>query len=318
MTIITTKTNGQFPSRKNGETNVLRPVVSHSKMYEGASLRMSNYLIRISIVLFMLLFIYLAFLMIGIDFNVVLMNGIDFNVVLMKFQSMLLGKSLHFLFSRLGWCGGCVILFLVLLFNPDPDPETMGKMMAPSGASGSGEFRWTDLFGSSSTGNSETSVNPPGPEASVNQAPPDPTSPNPAPEPAPNPAPMDYLPLQEDGQRRVELGDRLRINTIGHPLPDSIYDAIIETQFRTELQIEKALRSDRVHDHSFLEQRHHIRGFLFYPNGRAFSLETYNAHLSQIENHGTHRSLPYRRLMDAISAKDLFLDFDGIKKRRAW
>ncbi|KAK8491994.1 hypothetical protein V6N13_034917 [Hibiscus sabdariffa] len=194
----------------------------------------------------------------------------------------------------------------------------MGKMMAPSGASGSGEFRWTDLFGSSSTGNSETSVNPPGPEASVNQAPPDPTSPNPAPEPAPNPAPMDYLPLQEDGQRRLELGDRLRINTIGHPLPDSIYDAIIETQFRTELQIEKALRSDRVHDHSFLEQRHHIRGFLFYPNGRALSLDTYNTHLSQIENHGTHRSLPYRRLMDAIYNKEFFIDFDGIKKRRAW
>ncbi|KAK8520488.1 hypothetical protein V6N12_004425 [Hibiscus sabdariffa] len=60
--------------------------------------------------------------------------------------------------------------------------------MAPSGASGSGEFRWTDLFEISSTGNSETSVNPPGPEASVNQAPPDLTSPNPAPEPALNPA----------------------------------------------------------------------------------------------------------------------------------
>ncbi|GMI95814.1 hypothetical protein HRI_005288800 [Hibiscus trionum] len=303
MTIITTKTNGQFPSRKNGETNVLRPVVSQSKMYEGASnksLRMSNSFIRISIVLLMLLFVYLAFLFFGIDFN----------LVLMKLQSILLGKSLHFLFSRLGWCGGGIILLSVLFF----DPETMGKMMAPSGASGSGEgrgFRWTDLFGSSSTGNSETSVNQAGPEDSVNQ-----------PEPAANPgepaAPMVYLPLQEDGQRRLELGDRLRLNTIGHPLKDSIFDDILETQFRTELQIEKALRSDRVQDSSFLEQRHEIRGVLFYPTGSALSLETYMAHLTQIETHGTHRSLPYRRIMDAIYNKDLFLDFDGIKKRRAW
>jgi len=52
---------GQFPSRKNGETNVRRLVVSQRKMYERASnksLRMSNCFIRISIVLFIFLFIY--------------------------------------------------------------------------------------------------------------------------------------------------------------------------------------------------------------------------------------------------------------------
>lgn len=104
MTIITTKTNGQFPSRKNGETNVLRPVVSQSKMY-NKSLRMSNYLIRISIVLFMLLLFSFSFREIGIDFN----------LVLMKLQSILLGKSLHFLFSRLGWCVFGIMIFSVLL-----------------------------------------------------------------------------------------------------------------------------------------------------------------------------------------------------------
>lgn len=294
--------------RKSRETNVIRSmrtdmsVVSQSKMYEGASnksLRMYNYFIRISRVLFMLLFFYLAFLLIGSDFN----------LVLMKLQSMLLGKSLHFLFSRLGWCGGGLILLAVLCF----DPETMGKMMAPSGASGSGSgegavgrgFRWTDLFGGSSTGNSDTGGNSVGSSeaTSINQ-----------PEPV---APEVYHPLQEDVQRRLELSDRLSINTIGHPLPDSIFDDIIETQFRTELQIEKALRSDRVQEDSFLDKRHQIRGVLFYPNGRALSLETYTNHLNQIDK-GTHHSLPYKRLQDAIYRKELFLDFDGIKKRRTW
>ncbi|KAM0016482.1 hypothetical protein Hdeb2414_s0028g00697161 [Helianthus debilis subsp. tardiflorus] len=294
MTIINKKTNGQFPSRKIGKTNVLRPVVNQSQMYEGASkksLRMSNDFIRISIMLFMLLFFYLAFLLIGIDFN----------LVIMKLQSMLLGKSLHFLFSRLGWGG--LILLAFLFF----DPETMGKMMDPSGASGSGSgegrgFRWTDLFGSSSTGSSETSVAP------------DPTSTHPG-EPA-APIAEVYLPLQEDGQRRLELSHRLSINTIRHPLPDSLFDDIIETQFRTELQIEKALRSDRVQEDDFLEKRHQIRGVLFYPNGRAFSLETYKDHLNQIGTYGTHRSLPYRRLMSAIHNFDLDLDFAKIKRNR--
>ncbi|VFR00198.1 unnamed protein product [Cuscuta campestris] len=176
------------------------------------------------------------------------------------------------------------------------------KMMVSSG-SGEG-FRWTDLFGSNS----------PSPEASVNQA--EPSSPNPG-EPA-APIAEVYHPLQEDGQRRQELSDRLRINTIGRPLPEDLFDKIVETQFQTELKIEEALRSDRVQEDSFLDKRHQIRGILFYPNGRAFSLETYLDHLKKMENHGTHRSLSYRRLMDAISNKDLFLDFDGMKRRRNW
>ena len=75
----------------------------------------------ISIVLFLVLCFYVTLLLIGMDFN----------MLLMKLQSMLLGKSLHFLFSRLGWCGGGLLVLAVLCF----DPETMGKMMAPSGAS---------------------------------------------------------------------------------------------------------------------------------------------------------------------------------------
>ena len=103
---------------------MLRPVVSQSKMYEGTSnksLRMSNYLIRISIVLFMLLFFYLAFLLIGIDFN----------LVLMKLQSMLLVRSFRVLLSRLvGW----EVPFLVLVFFVGLGLDSsLHMMMAPAG-----------------------------------------------------------------------------------------------------------------------------------------------------------------------------------------
>lgn len=65
MTFIDRKTNGKFPGRKKRETNGIRPmrtdmsVVNQSDMYEGANmsnkgLRMSNSLVRISIILLLL------------------------------------------------------------------------------------------------------------------------------------------------------------------------------------------------------------------------------------------------------------------------
>ncbi|KAK4372696.1 hypothetical protein RND71_008080 [Anisodus tanguticus] len=177
------------------------------------------------------------------------------------------------------------------------------------GAGGRG-FRWTDLFGdlfgSSSPANSEAGANQPAPD-----------SPNPG-EPAAPLEPEVYQPLLEDGQRRRELCDRLTINTIRSPLPEDTFDSIIETQFQTELKMEEALRSDRVPEDSILEKRHEIRGVLFYPKGKPFSLDTYLKHLNQIENHGTHRSPPYKKLQTAIEKKALGLAFERIKKRKAW
>ncbi|KAJ8528512.1 hypothetical protein K7X08_022204 [Anisodus acutangulus] len=104
------------------------------------------------------------------------------------------------------------------------------------GAGGRG-FRWTDLFGdlfgSSSLANSEAGANQPTPN-----------SPNPG-EPAAPHEPEVYQPLLEDRQRRRELCDHLRINTIRSPLPEDTFDSIIENQFQTELKMEEALRSDR-------------------------------------------------------------------------
>lgn len=171
--------------------------------------------------------------------------------------------------------------------------------MMPSGSGEGGRsFRWTDLFGSSSTGNSEASVNQPAPD-----------SPNPGEPAAPIfPEAEVYQPLQEDGQRRQELNDRLGINSLGRSLSDEVRESILETQFKIELKIEKALRSDRFSEDSLMYQRHQIRGILFYPNGKAFSLQTYAKHLHVMENHGTHRSLPYQRLMAALYNQELELE----------
>lgn len=68
--------------------------------------------------------------------------GMDFNLFLVKLKSMLLTKSLHFLFSRLGWCGGGLVLAIVFTIM---DPE-LAKMMAPSGG-GYGSFRTINLSG---------------------------------------------------------------------------------------------------------------------------------------------------------------------------
>nr|AAD27608.1 unknown [Nicotiana tabacum] len=232
--------------------------------------------------------------------------GLNFEILLWRLHQRIL---VHLVVSRFGWYSGGFLLTMVFV---GLDLENQ-MMMAPSGASGSGSgesaggrgFRWTDLFGSSSPGNSEASLNQPAPD-----------SPNPG-EPA-APIAEVYHPLQEDGQRRRELSDRLSINTVKRPLPEDISEAIIETQLQTELKIEEALRSDRVQEGSILEKRHQIRGVLFYPFGRAFSLDTYLDHLKQIENQGTHRSLLYKRLMNEISQEKLELVFDGIKKRRDW
>lgn len=148
MTIIDRKTNGQFPGRKKRETNGIRPmrtdmsVVSQSYMYEGANmsnkgLRMSNSLVRISIVSFILLLVYLAFLLIDMDFY----------LFWLKVKWTIFSKSLRLLFSRLGFGGLCCIGVTCALL----DPENVSHFMAPSGqncekegtssTSGSGNFR---------------------------------------------------------------------------------------------------------------------------------------------------------------------------------
>ncbi|MCE3050265.1 hypothetical protein HAX54_046768 [Datura stramonium] len=102
-------------------------------------------------------------------------------------------------------------------------------MMAPSGASGSGSgdgaggrgFSLTDLFGSSSPGNSEAGLNQPAPDSH-----------NPG-EPAAPPIAKPYHLLQEDGERR-----RFVVSLNQAKYHNSFYPScILSPLFRVEMTI---------------------------------------------------------------------------------
>jgi len=98
------------------------------------------------------------------------------------------------------------------------------------------------------------------------------------------------------------------INAIGKGYSRKVQDSILSQQLEIEKQIERALLSDGYSRDSILENRNRIRGFILYPTGTALSESTYIKYVDFMQNYGTHRSLPYRRLMGAIYEKDLFLE----------
>ncbi|KAL8546600.1 hypothetical protein ACS0TY_006354 [Phlomoides rotata] len=158
--------------------------------------------------------------------------------------------------------------------------------MIPAGASGSGPgegaggrgFRWIDLFGSNSSGNSETGGHSVGSsEASINK--PAPHSPKPVAPEADQPAggrpwiPVDpnqnhLMPAEE---RMKELGHRLDINSITQKLSQNLWASIIAAQISVEESIETTLVEDGYRPKAILAKRDRIRGFMFYPSGTAFS-----------------------------------------------
>ncbi|KAL6519622.1 hypothetical protein OROMI_032870 [Orobanche minor] len=278
-------------------------LVRQSDMYEDGNkgLRMSNFLVRISIVFFCFLLIYLVFLLIGIDFN----------PLFIKAKSMLLAKGIHFLLSRLGSFGLVLLLAGLLLLD---DSGLSCNMMARSGASGDGSgegtggrgFRWTDLFGNSS---SETGGNSVGSsEASINQ--PAPHSPEPVAPEVDRGGP--FIPEDENGnhlmpaqQRMEELGHRLSINSITKNLSRKEWTSIIAAQIVVEENIEAALVDDGFSPDAILAKRHQIRGFMFYPNGTSLTESTYVGYVRSLENLGTRASVPYKRVIQAIENYDL-------------
>ena len=103
----------------------------------------------------------------------------------------------------------------------------------------------------------------------------------------------------DDKVRYEELRDHLDLNLMLVPYPQEMKDSILESQFKIEKEIEKALLSDGYSRSSVYEERHKIRGYIFYPCGRPLCQRTYDSYMNQVE-HGTHRSIPYRRLCEAI------------------
>ena len=91
--------------------NILRPLSPHLP-------RIRKFLYSLLIVVSLL----------SIFYSAILLLGVDPTFLLGKIKGMLLRRSFHFLFSRLGWGLFFLIIYAAL------DPETGGHMMAPSGA----------------------------------------------------------------------------------------------------------------------------------------------------------------------------------------
>lgn len=139
------------------------------------------------------------------------------------------------------------------------------------------------------------------PQSDPTQAPADPTPP-----PAEPVAPEVDHPLLDDNTRREELNERAGIHFQGVS-QDRIND-ILDSQVKIDKAIEKALLSDGYSRDELSEKntRNTIRGYLFYPRGHLMTVKKYREHVEQIE-FGTHRSEPYKWVINAISSSKLRL-----------
>ena len=228
-----------------------------------------------------------------------------FQSLLTKAGFCLGSRALSFTLSKLG-LPGKITLPLVLIVGAVITAEVeSGKMrVSPSGGEGTvgGSPGWTSILGSSSTASSEPSVNQPTPSSPEQPAPS-------SPEPVAPAAPLDdYIPLQEDGDRREELSFRFDINSLGGSYTMEVRESVLQTQLQIERKIEQVLRSDGYSEESLLARRHQIRGFLFYPQGYALSESAYALYLEEMMEHGTRESVPFRRIMKAIQNFDLLLE----------
>lgn len=138
--------------------------------------------------------------------------------------------------------------------QPAANPAAEQPSNVPSGASTSGwrSFEERVLLESMPSSNESS-------EASVNQQPVIPEEP----------------PLLDENTRRAELAARLRTNWWGVAYTDTILDSFVRTQLHIEKHIEAALVEDGCSPQVVFERRHQIRGFLFYPEGRALREDTY-------------------------------------------
>lgn len=218
---------------------------------------------------------------------------------LQKLKGSVFLHGLRNLFRLVGWeCLGPLILMICVLSGGytchmmDPaggqPAANPAAEQASDGASTSGwrSFEEGVLLESMPSSNESS-------EASVNQQP---------------VIPELEPPLLDDNTRRAELAARLRANWWGIASNERILDSFVRSQLAVERHIEAALVADGYSPEVIMERRHLIRGFLFYPEGRALSENAYSGHLTQILNLGTRQSVPYRRILRAVHNSNLFLD----------
>ncbi|GAU19244.1 hypothetical protein TSUD_199250 [Trifolium subterraneum] len=113
--------------------------------------------------------------------------------------------------------------------------------------------------------------------------------------------------LIPDPQRESELYSRFLVNTIGENPTLRRITETISVQNEIERLIEAALVRSGFNPTRILENRHRIRGFVFYPRGRALSLRQYRSHLQSIYRLGTRDTRAFQRLMTAVRNYDLWL-----------
>lgn len=84
--------------------------------------------------------------------------------------------------------------------------------------------------------------------------------------------------------------------------------SILDSQMIVERAVEAALVEDGYTPDSILLKYREIRGILHSPQGELLNPRTYSSYVTQIMEHGTRESVPYRRILRAIQNFDLFLD----------
>jgi len=136
-----------------------------------------------------------------------------------------------------------------------------------------------------------------------------PEAPLDAPELHPAPAAIPVLdePLLPEIQRQDELYRRFLVNTIGEfPSLERISETV-RVQSLVERHVEAALVHQGFTPESILQNRHLLRGFIFYNRGRALSPGTYRRYLEEISRLGTRDTRAFQRILRAIRNSEIFL-----------
>ena len=127
------------------------------------------------------------------------------------------------------------------------------------------------------------------------------------PPPSPPQLLKEPVPLVLEEMRSCLLYNRYLLLNLGESDDPGRMVSIIDSQVIVERYVEAALVDDGFHPHSILAKYREIRGFLHAPQGQLLSSQTYQSYVTQIREHGTRESVPYRRIVRAIRNYDLIL-----------
>nr|YP_010944233.1 ATPase subunit 1 [Synotis nagensium]WLW15869.1 ATPase subunit 1 [Synotis nagensium] len=127
--------------------------------------------------------------------------------------------------------------------------------------------------------------------------------------PAPIPVVIPELPqpLLSEEYRRNSLYNRYLVLNFGGNDDLRRMVSTIDAQAIVERYVEAALVDDGFHPRAILRRYHEIRSVLHSPQGQLLGVRAYESYLSQIREHGTRDSVPYRRVLRAIDRCDLLL-----------